>query len=205
MHLETKTFFSPSKTARIFSILQALSEDTNTTQKALAKKARTSGAMVNHYIRDFQDRGWLRMSAINGKSYAYQLTEQGERKRNQLQVQYFQELTQMYSGLKNHIHGRLEPSCNGSNSVALFGVSELSDLIMAVLKNTTHSSIRAIVDQDATKHGQKYFDHIISPPEVLKYLAVDVVIVSSACEQEKQLNLIRSFDQDSSITIVTIE
>lgn len=203
MLLNSETFFPPSKTSRTFAILQALSEDTCTTQKALAEKARISGAMVNQYIKDFQDRGWLMMSAINGKSYSYELTADGDRQRLLLQSQYLQELTEMYSGLKDRIQARLEPACNGSSSIAIFGVNELCDLIFAVLKNTTHSHIRAIVDQDPGKQGRPYFDHIISPPEVLAVLAVDVIIVSSMHERQTALSDIVKLRPGNNVKIIS--
>ena len=52
---------------------------------------------------------------------------------------------------------------------------------------------------------EKYFDHIISPPEILKYLAVDVVIVPTVSERETVINDFAAVTPDTQPTIITIQ
>jgi FlaA1/EpsC-like NDP-sugar epimerase len=154
-----------------------------TSQKALAQNTMMSGAMVNQYIQDLQHKGWLTVEAMNGKNYAYRLTELGQQHRLKLKAEYVYELATLFGRFRKRFLEKLSSLETQVHSLAIFGASELSELLISVLRTSSTYHIAALLDQDQAKHGQIQHGFTISPVDVLKFITVDAVINASFMEK----------------------
>jgi DNA-binding MarR family transcriptional regulator len=199
-----KTFYKPSIASRTLSILEALNDNMETSQKALAEQTMMSGAMINQYIRSLQHKGWLSMEADNGKKYAYRLTRLGLEERSRLRAEYWFEVAGLYSGIKDSLLSRLQAIEPHPQSLAIFGASELSELLIAVLRDSGSYHVAALIDQDAAKQGGIQQGLTVSAPEVLRYVSVQAVINASLVENSDVVRTLPALAGSSQPQIMTL-
>lgn len=185
MHNNSQSFYKPGIPCRALSILQALDKNQDTTQKALAAQTEMSGAMINQYIKNMQEKGWISMQATNGKKYAYQLTALGQQEQQRLRNAYLSELAGFFSALKQQVFQKLDSLGRRVNLLALFGASELSELLISALQSDTGYHVAALLDPDPEKQGLVQQRLIVAPPEMLQYLHVDALINCSGQAQSR--------------------
>lgn len=185
MFLINKKFLKPTKHSRVLAILENLTSDSCVTQKEMANNTDLSGAMVNNYLKELSSKGIVELRPINGKSYSYEVTADGEEQRARLLGQYCAEIVQIYSALKKMIEAKLVSlQATGCVNIALFGASETCEVTIATLKNMKFR-IMAIVDNDIQKQGTLFLGHVIHPPKILEALDLHAVIITSFGRQQE--------------------
>ena len=60
-------------------IFNTLKEDPNASQRVLAKKTNVSLGMMNAILGRFAERGWIMLTNVNKRKFAYALTNEGMR------------------------------------------------------------------------------------------------------------------------------
>lgn len=204
MTIETKRYFKPSKEARVLSVLDSLSRDSSVTQQELGRRMNISGAMVNQYLREIQDSGYVEFRPLNGKSFRYMLTGSGDRKRQEMFSEYASETVQVYTDFKNLLLGKLSTlEERGIERIVLFGASETCEVLLSALYGTTFAVV-ALLDSDAAKHGRLFHGHVISPPEILPHINCEAVVISSFGRQEEIHQQIQDICQSRNLEIVRL-
>lgn len=180
-----KKYLKPSKTSRILALLENLNSDPLLSQAELAQRCALSGAMVNKYLREIRDKGLLQVLPVNGKSFSYHLTDEGDQMRRLLLEEYSTELVQIYSALKIVIRDKIQNlRKDNQRRLVLFGASETCEIALSAIREID-VRVLALVDNDPAKHGQSFNGHIISAPVVLEQLTFDTVLITSfACQQQ---------------------
>ena len=60
-------------------ILKLISEDNDISQDKISKNVGIVPSMVNKYLKDFEEKGYILKSGENKRNMTYQLTEQGKK------------------------------------------------------------------------------------------------------------------------------
>ncbi|MBI4958010.1 MAG: winged helix-turn-helix transcriptional regulator, partial [Desulfovibrio sp.] len=97
MLLVNKTYYRPSKAARYLAILDTLAQDNMVSQNELGRRANLSGAMVNQYLKEMAETNLIEFERVNGKSYRYLLTDEGEARRRTMFSSFSSETVQIYT------------------------------------------------------------------------------------------------------------
>jgi predicted transcriptional regulator len=185
LFLINKKFVKPTKDSRILAMLENLNINSCISQYDLAQKTELSGAMINVYLKELSAKGLIEQKPLNGKSYSYEITANGEAQRSSMLGEYCAEIVQVYSTLKRSIQAKLcalqTVSCK---NIALFGASETCEVTIATLKNM-HFRIMAIVDNDLEKQGTLFLGHVIYPPKILEALDLHAIIITSFGRQQE--------------------
>lgn len=190
-----KKFLKPSKPSRILALLENLNSDPSLSQAELAQKCALSGAMVNKYLHELRGNKMLSVTPVNGKSYAYNLSDLGEQTRQLYFEEYSTELVQLYSALKKLIRDKIKLLVQqGQTRFVLFGASETCEIALSAIRELDLRVV-AIVDNDRNKHGQNFNGHIISPPLILEQLSFDAVIITTFARQKEILDQITPLAQ----------
>lgn len=199
-----KRFFKPGKDSRVLSILESVHACSRVSQSELGQQASLSGAMINKYIKDLQDKGLLTLTPVNGKSYSYGLTTHGEQTRQLLLGQFCAEIVQIYSALKEGIRAKLTALAEqGQTSLILFGASETCEVVLAALEGT-HFRVVAISDNDPAKHGQSFHGHIVVPPQLIEKIPCQAVIITSFGRQEEIFRQISALAASKNLQIIRL-
>lgn len=185
MIIQDREYVKPSKVARVLSILQALSMDSDLSQQELGQRSGLSGAMANQYLRELAGAGLIEYVPANGKSFRYLLTEEGEATRRKMFATYSGELVRLYSSLKQSILDKLAGlERRGVRKVVLFGASETCDVVLSAMRQSPFEVV-AVVDNDPEKHGKLFHGQVIASPRILDDLRCQAVIVTSfGCQDE---------------------
>ena len=193
-------YLKPSKQTRVLAILDSLADNSGMSQFELGRRLNLSGAMVNQYLKRMQQEQLVEFFPVNGKSYRYVLTGQGEEQLRSLFSDYSCETIQLYTSVKNYILEKLKPLVDGGKrKVALFGASETCEVVLSALRDAELSVI-VLLDNDPGKHGQIFHGHVICAPGMLEQVECDAVIVTSfrhqreISEQLKPLSEKKGFD-----------
>ena len=202
MILIDKTFFKPSKDSRILAILENLHNDSGLSQNKLGLQCGISSAMANKYLKDLQAQGLLTPKPVNGKSFRYELTPEGEEKRRYLLGEYSAEIVQIYSRLKQTIREKLaELASQKIRTMALFGASETCEVVLSAIKDSPFRVI-ALVDNDPGKQGKSFNGHIVSPPVVLENLHFDAMLITTFSHQQEIIKQMQSLQHTQGFTII---
>jgi len=186
MFLVNKTYYRPSKAARYLAILDTLAQDSQVSQNELGRRANLSGAMVNQYLKEMAETNLIEFERVNGKSYRYLLTDEGEARRRTMFSSFSSETVQIYTALKAAIVHKLANLKNRSLvKLVLFGASETCEIVLQALRATGGFEVMALVDNDPAKAGKTLGGYVISPPVVLDSLRPQAVVITSyGCQEE---------------------
>ncbi|MBN2139812.1 MAG: winged helix-turn-helix transcriptional regulator [Desulfovibrionaceae bacterium] len=178
-------YLKPSKNTRVLAILDSLAGNSGLSQFELGRRLNLSGAMVNQYLRQLQERELVRFLPVNGKSYRYELTASGERSRREMFSDYSSETIRLYTTVKNFVLHKLDPLlAAGRTRLALFGAAETCEVVLSALKGSEFKTV-VLLDNDPRKHGHYFNGHVISPPCVLENADCDAVVITSFGRQDE--------------------
>ena len=205
MFLVNKKYYHPSKHARVLAILDSLAQDSQVSQNELGRRANLSGAMVNQYLKELVDNEYIQYERINGKSFRYLLTDQGENIRRTMFSSFSSETVQIYTALKNSIMSRLSAlKSQGIKKLALFGASETCEVVLQALRAKGDFEVTALVDNDPAKHGSSLCGYIISPPQILEAAKPQAVVITSYGRQEEILRQLLPYRDKQHVEIVRL-
>lgn len=186
MFLVNKTYYRPSKAARYLAILDTLAQDNQVSQNELGRRANLSGAMVNQYLKEMAETNLIEFERVNGKSFRYLLTDEGEARRRTMFSSFSSETVQIYTALKAAIvHKLANLKSRSLVKLVLFGASETCEIVLQALRTTGGFEVMALVDNDPAKAGKTLGGYVISPPVVLDSLRPQAVVITSyGCQEE---------------------
>lgn len=195
-------YLKPSKDARVLSVLGMLSQDSTMSQYELGKQLRLSGAMINQYLKKLQEEELVRFQPVNGKSFRYELTGQGESVLRDMALDYSSETIRFYSAVKGYLQMRLAHLANGHGKrVVLFGASETCEVVLSALEDMDLQII-ALCDNDKSKQGKVFHGHLICSPVILEQMEPDAVIITSFGKQDEIYEQLAPLSETAKFSVV---
>ena len=178
-------FLTPTKKCRNMSVLMAVHDLPEISQKKIGHMTHLSSSMVNNYIHSLKHEGMVKVLGNTNRTQSYHLTVDGGKSLRQSLLSYSAEIVQMYGAVKREVSEILRGFYKeGIRTVALFGAAETAEVVHAALKDTDLVMI-GVVDSDASKHGKPFNGLIIQPPDKLLKIKPDAVIITSFGRQEE--------------------
>ena len=178
-------FLSPTKKSRRLSVLLTIHNAPESSQHLIGKNTRLSSSMVNNYIKRFKEEGLITVSGNTNRTQSYHLTASGQKAARESLLRYSTDVVQLYGAVKRQIAMILETYYEeGIRTVALFGAAETAEVVQSAIKET-RLVIISVVDSDKTKHGKPFNGLLIQPPEEIKRIRPDAVIITSFAKQEE--------------------
>ncbi|MBU5436826.1 winged helix-turn-helix transcriptional regulator [Tissierella sp. MSJ-40] len=194
-------FFTPTLQLKELAILQHIENKEDTTQKELADLINAAPSMINVYINDYEEKGYIIREYISAKTVKYKITPQGINRKNYLLISYLRELLDLYKLAKENVEKFLQDIENkGYKNILLYGAGEVAETILGVIRDRQPSDItvEAIVDDNPEKWNKELLGHkIISRDEIKEYNHDAIVITSYTYEDDirKRLEEV-GYDED---------
>lgn len=205
MFLLNKTYYRPSRPARYLAILDTLAQDGMVSQSELGRRANLSGAMVNQYLKEMVEANLIEFERVNGKSYRYLLTGEGENRRRSMFLDFASETVQIYSALKTAINRKLGTlKARGVTRLVLFGASETCEIVLQAIRAEGGFEVMALMDNDPAKAGRLLGGHVICPPVALRSLSPQAVLITSFGSQEEIYDQLRALDPGRDVEIIRL-
>ena len=195
-------YLKPSKSTRVLAILDALSRDSSLSQFELGKQLNLSGAMVNQYLKQLQGNGLVEFLPVNGKSYRYALTDQGQQSRRQMFSDYSSETVRLYTTIKDFVLEKLRGLREEEKRrLGLFGAAETCEVVLSALRDTEFQVV-VLLDNDMRKQGQIFNGHVVSAPHVLDQVDCDAVVITSFGKQTEIYEQLKPYSEKRGFQIV---
>ena len=178
-------YLSPTKAFRRFSVLLSIHDAPESSQHVIGKHTHLSSSMVNNYIKQFKQEELITVTGKTNRTQRYHLTSEGHQALRKSLLAYSTEIVQLFGSVKMEIakilFGYYE---EGIRTIALFGAAETAEVTHAAIKETQLVMI-GVVDSDKKKHGKPFNGLLIRPPEELKRIQPDAVVITSFARQRE--------------------
>jgi DNA-binding MarR family transcriptional regulator len=185
IRLIESTFHTPAIKLRRLSVLLAIHDSPRLSQHKIAQLTDLSSSMVNNYMKKLQKEGLVKATGETNRTQRYHLTATGQKELFGLILDYSAEIIRLYSAAKKHVAERLHRfQLEGIRSIALFGAAETAEVVHAALKDTP-LVVKGIVDSSPGKQGSRFNGFLVQPPDSLRSMEADAVLITSFARQEE--------------------
>lgn len=179
MNLNEFSFFNPSPDFREMSILKAITENPSISQEKLAKVAGIVPSMVNRYISDFEEKGYIKKTGENKRNMAYVLLEKGKFRLQFLTISYLREVATLYSQSRETFGKILDELIyQGCEKPLLYGAGIIGSILVDVLRVEGIEPI-GFVDDSQVKQSDMFHGIKVYSPDEASELDYDLVIIAS--------------------------
>lgn len=161
---------------RSLLLLDEISRDHTLTQRDLSRKLGVALGLVNSYLKNLVSKGYITVSAIPKKRYAYYLTPSGFAEKTRLTYRHLQNFTNLYKVARRDFHVLF----NNINHlqirrVAFCGVDEVTEIAYLSLRETD-LELCAIFDINP---GKRFLGFEVLPIRDIKNTDHDIVVITS--------------------------
>ena len=181
-------FFSPTSELKELLLLQHIKNNPDTTHKEMAKTISGAPSMVNVYIENLEEKGYLLRDYKSSKIVYYNITQDGIKRKNYLSISYLHELLKLYKMAEENIESFLQKlENNGYINVLFYGAGEVADTILRIAKGRIDRPLKvlAVIDDDKNRQEEGLLGYkIISKEDINKYKHDAIIITSYTYEDE---------------------
>lgn len=162
---------------RSLLLLDEISKNHELTQRDMSRKLGVALGLINSYLKNLAAKGYITVSTIPRKRYAYYLTPHGLSEKTRLTYQHLQNFTSLYRVARKDFHSLFNKLRHSNvKRVAFCGVDEVTEIAYLSLKEA-ELELAGIVDAGHSK--KQFFGHRVLSFEELKDLSFDVIVVTS--------------------------
>lgn len=180
-------FFKSTPLHKEWLILTVLSKEKDITQRKIAKELSLSVAMVNTYLEEYQNKGYINMESLSPKNVIYSLTSRGEDRRKYLNIQYLESVLKVYNEAKEECYQIFKKIVDrGYKNILLYGAGEVAEILLSVLNSEKEKKFRiiGIIDDDKDKIGSFLLRKPIIGIDSIKDFEYDAILISSYTNNE---------------------
>jgi DNA-binding MarR family transcriptional regulator len=161
---------------RSLLLLDEISKNNELTQRDLSKKLGVALGLINSYIKNLASKGYITVSAIPKKRYAYYLTPSGFAEKTRLTYQHLQNFTSLYRVARRDFHALFFDIRKSDRKKVVFcGADEVTEIAYLSLKEAG-LDLAAIVDIDPGE--KKFFGHEVRPVSDIGSIDYDIIIIT---------------------------
>ncbi|MDZ4196874.1 MAG: winged helix-turn-helix transcriptional regulator [Candidatus Izemoplasmatales bacterium] len=180
-------FLKPTKLFKEYMILNFVEKDKNVTQREMSKAIGVAVSMINAYLDEYEEKGYLTRVKINTKIVEYYITKKGSERRKVLNIGFLNSAQRIYSTAKDNIQNFLTQIIDkGFTSILLYGAGEVAEMFLHVIRsdNSIPVKILAMIDDSPQKRKKMILNtKVISRDDIGKYNA-DGILISSYTHHE---------------------
>lgn len=175
-------FFNPTSEYKELQLLQYIEKKPEATQKEIATIINGAASMVNVYISELEEKGYLIREYISAKVVFYRITGEGVKRKNYLAFSYLRELIDLYRLAKDSVEDSVKSIVDkGYKNVLLYGAGEVAETIIAVVRDKMDSglNILGLIDDNLDKIGTDMLGYRIISSDCIGDISHDAIIITS--------------------------
>ena len=184
----------PGRQIRELFLLGEIERDPSISQSKMALKAGIVPSMVNTYIKQLSQKGFVDKKGTSRRKTTYYLTDGGRNRFEELMKRYSIETVRLYKYAKGEFRKRLQENLGvrGGLKIALFGAAETGEIVYQVCVELGHRVV-AVVDSDPTRQGQIMMGTRVLAPNELSGVNLDVVVITSLGHADEIMETLEPF------------
>lgn len=187
--------------ALALTVLQEIHDQSNVTQRKLARSQNVALGSINLVIKRLMNKGYVKITEVHPKRFLYYLTPKGFNEKSRLTLSYINRSVLIYKDIKLHVERTVEEMLrDGFTSVALCGADDGLDIVYLVLMEKG-LKITGIYDFNEEGSGKTKLGHVIRDACLLRggHLEKGCGVLIASVEREpvlrKKLNRILGDDK----------
>lgn len=184
----TRTYFVPTALYKGYKVLECLKQHENITQREIALIASISVSMVNKYLTEYEDQGFLHRLPITRKNVSYTLTERGIEYLRFLNIRYFSETQMLYNQAKEEMYKFLNNIIHKNyRNIVFYGAGKVAEIMLNTINSDKDIllNVVGIIDDDEEKQGKELMGVKIFDIRELATLDHDAVMITSYINNDK--------------------
>ncbi len=168
-----------------YVLLKTISQCGTLSQQRLAKIVGVAPSMINRYISNLEENGFIKKMGPNKKKMQYLLTDEGRTRLQYLTVLYFNEIARLHRESTEVFKKVFEKLWQeGIRKLVLYGGGVIGKTLTELLINEGFKVV-FILDEDEKKHGQNVFGVPIIPPEKFQPTDQEAILIASFKRSEE--------------------
>lgn len=198
--MEENKFFKPTPVYKKYRILDLISKDEKITQRMMSEDLEVSVSMINHYLDEYEEKGYIIKEYLNSKVINYLLTKKGEEQKRLLNIWFLKDTLNIYYKAKINIVDFLNQIIKkGINKVLFYGAGEVAEIILQVLSSDNNIPLKviAVIDDDLDKENSIIINTPIIKKEDIKNYDHDAMLISSYTHREKIIKNLEDINYDN--------
>jgi len=188
-------FYKPGQPLRDLQFLRELEQNPNVSQRELSHKLDIALGVTNACLKKMIRRGWIKIKKIPPRRIGYYLTPHGFAEKSKLTYRFLSNTVHQYAATKKTIAEKLlSLQQTGIRRIAFYGASDEMEIAFVTLAGVDLELV-GIVDNDPANQSRRFFDFLISGPEMLTHWNPEVVLITSVENRDgirRQLEDMRS-------------
>ena len=184
-------FLKPTEDLRNLQLLEEVSRDSTISQRKLSNRLGVALGVTNACLKKMVRKGHIKVKGINHKRIAYYLTPEGFSEKAKLTYHFLQHTVNYYINLKKNIGSKLDLiSASGVRRILYYGAGEVMEVAFICL-NETNLELVGIIDDSPDKQGKRIFGFSIKPPEAVKGLSTEAILITSIRYKDRILERLK--------------
>ena len=173
--------------SQTLALLEAIERDSNLSQRDLARITGLNVSKVNFLIRRFVDRGHIKLKNVtrnpNKLQYLYLLTPVGAFEKTRLAYRFMKRTLREYSDIETVVRRQISDLRSaGVQNVVLLGASEITQLLLRVIREQDGLHVMAVVDAEVSSIPG--FDVPVFTPDKAPWQEADRVIICNVAKSD---------------------
>lgn len=162
---------------RSLLLLDEISKNHELTQRAMSSKLGVALGLVNSYLKNLAAKGYITISSIPSKRYAYYLTPHGFAEKTRLTYQHLHNFTALYRVARRDFSSLFSRIRNSeARRIAFCGVDEVTEIAYLSLKEA-ELELSGIIDMEPSK--RRFFGHVVHGFDDMEGLDFDIVVITT--------------------------
>jgi len=164
-------------------ILDELSNNNSLTQRDLSSSLGIALGLVNSYIKNLVAKGYITVSTIPPKRYAYYLTPMGFAEKTRLTYDLLQDYTRVYREARKNLKLLFSDlQQQGLNRIVFAGADEVAEIAYLTLQET---QLKLIAITDMETAGRNFFGLEVQPLASLSGMTCDCVVLTAYAKKDQ--------------------
>jgi DNA-binding MarR family transcriptional regulator len=175
---DSQTLYIPAPKLNELRILKEIASNPDITQAELARRCALSVAMVNNYMKELGDRGFLEFRRKNSKTISYYVTPAGKEAVDATRTELLRELIKLLTDAKEQVKEIILSQAHRElRRVVLYGSGILAEIAFHALESAKVSVI-GVCSDDPADVGQEWCGRERINSSQIRYMAPDAVIIA---------------------------
>jgi len=164
-------------------LLDEIAKGEPLSQRDISKKLNIALGLVNSYIKNLVSKGYITISTIPAKRYAYYLTPKGFSEKTRLTYQLLQDYTNIFKEARRDFRKLFHDlSVAGAKKVVFAGVDEVAEIAYLSLQEVDIELVGAFDDARA---GAMFFRTVVLPFHEIHQREYDGVVLSTFLKRKE--------------------
>jgi len=188
----------------ILSLLTAIDDEPNTTQKDLSTHLGVAVGLVNSYLKRVIYKGYVKTTQLQRRRLRYLLTPKGITEKSRLTYEFLQYSYQYIRKIRSRVHGVMKPYvAQGKIKVIFWGSGEVAELAYLASREM---GLEIIAMVDPGQAGKRCVDKDVFDPEQFSQnqQANVLLVLSTPPKEQSTRQRIKTFAEKHGLETVYV-